>query len=1355
MEQILITRANATVELINSSATITSIVSAEHRKSALGEDVVVMDVETAVDRAFGIGDSIKLFGGNTYKINQLPEAEKISERKFRYNLVFEGIQYDLLRVLYRNEDVSSFSTSAEFALTGNIEMFLNVLINNANRTFGANKWALGEFPADTETKNLLFSNENCLTVLQRICSEYSYEFTFTETSTQKILNVKRLGSELDFTFEYGKAKGLYNLKRNSVDSKKIINKLFVYGSTKNIPANYKNYSQRLHFGTVSPFTESVVTDEDSIASFGVCEGSVIFDDVFPTGYNSITAINTSNRLEFTDSSMSFDLNAKDGSGNTLYLIPGVTAKVHFNSGNLAGYEFEIEKYTHSTKKFIIKAVDDGKGLKFPSSTESAFQFAVGDTYSLLDIVMPQSLIDAAESLLQSKGFDYLNENKAPIVKYTVAIDEAYLKSKTSELNIFDVGDSVVVKDSDFNVNTRIKIVSFTRNVLRPYSYSIVVSDVTEISALRALTIKANDTQRINRHNGFNEPIKFKQNPDSNPQIQSQIDETINRKPSVLIGRDSNNLTLGNKENQTLVELLGGKLKIGDSNLYSYKIEQGDGNIYSYLGIENDLQVDGRIGAVGGIEVGMGGVLITKEVNADNIPYGQITAENYIDVVTPVINFPNTINVNTIGATGSSIAVDSPVYFNQAIYIQPSENPNSPITNQQFDVALAAYDFGNIRIYSPVRAASNGSNVTLFGEYLLDSVNLVDGDKVLVKDQTDATENYIYIVKNGATWEKVTDLPNGTIKGIQVQVTEGGLVNKGGLFINTNATDVTVGVTEITFRQSYQNVLNPYAASLAADNQVFDGTNRFANKLEVRTPLTGTEAANMDYVIAKVGELNTTVVNGYWPKKNNYGIGTTTNNALEFYANNVKEAQINVGGRMTGLKGLHINDDVFTPPFATSGTDLANYYGITVRDNVHIGALGGLSRELYSLDFVRGSNTGSRAGLRFGNYISSGGVSNFYYGIEYSTGEKLSIGRYSSSAMDGTGVAFDSSKITTYDSSGNWAFGKSNASYRVDVNGDVNISGMFRLNGSFGADHTFLKSNGTTQEFAPMNVGEIEDIYDLFASKSFLSTNHYTKTESDLNFVKRVTDNGERGFFLYGDTDNTAKEAFVFTNPDTGIVGIHAFRLNDTTVEQFGFQLDKNGLPYWLFTDGSRKRILTENDVVSGGGSIVYTLAEPLYFSGTQINVRTASASQIGVLTSSKFSEFDAKLGQGSTVSTFLNYGANSVIYFERVGDTTESAGKISVYNYNGGADKDLVLNAKGVGADIFLLCDGAVFARSSSITNPLVMGVEVDFGANADNSILKFNGTNINWKLNTTPTNGQKFLVQYDSSKSTFFFVPA
>ena len=160
------------------------------------------------------------------------------------------------------------------------------------------------------------------------------------------------------------------------------------------------------------------------------------------------------------------------------------------------------------------------------------------------------------------------------------------------------------------------------------------------------------------------------------------------------------------------------------------------------------------------------------------------------------------------------------------------------------------------------------------------------------------------------------------------------------------------------------------------------------------------------------------------------------------------------------------------------------------------------------------------------------------------------------------------------------------------NDDVILGGRLKVAGSFGADHYFLKSNGTTQEWAIMNVGEIADI--------------------DQNFVRIIVDEGERGFSLYSDYDKNIREAFFFTNPDTGIVGIHGFRLNGSTVEQYGFQMLKDGKPYWLYPDGTRKRLLTELDLtgIGGGGTgVTYTLAEPLYFINNQINIRQASSSQ--------------------------------------------------------------------------------------------------------------------------------------------------
>jgi len=203
--------------------------------------------------------------------------------------------------------------------------------------------------------------------------------------------------------------------------------------------------------------------------------------------------------------------------------------------------------------------------------------------------------------------------------------------------------------------------------------------------------------------------------------------------------------------------------------------------------------------------------------------------------------------------------------------------------------------------------------------------------------------------------------------------------------------------------------------------------------------------------------------------------------------------------------------------------------------------------------------------------------------------------------------------------------------QVDVSGDVNVTGMYRLNGSIGADHAFLKSNGTTQEWSLLTVGEISDIDTLYASKVY----------TDLNYIKRVTDEGERGFYLYGDTANTVKEAFLFTNPDTGIVGIHAYRLNGSIIEQYGYQLTKDGLPYWLFADGTRKRILTENDAVGGGGGTVGgTVTSDLNF-GVQRNIFWRNP---GITDPNNFA---AKLfwqGSGSYSSSIFTEGSSGMVF---------------------------------------------------------------------------------------------------------------
>ena len=99
---------------------------------------------------------------------------------------------------------------------------------------------------------------------------------------------------------------------------------------------------------------------------------------------------------------------------------------------------------------------------------------------------------------------------------------------------------------------------------------------------------------------------------------------------------------------------------------------------------------------------------------------------------------------------------------------------------------------------PVRVAST-ANITLSGEQTIDGV-LTAADRVLVKDQTTASENGIYVTAAGA-WARAADADADAevIAGIAVYVAEG-TVGADKAYTLTTDDPITVGTTALTFAQ---------------------------------------------------------------------------------------------------------------------------------------------------------------------------------------------------------------------------------------------------------------------------------------------------------------------------------------------------------------------------------------------------------------------------------------------------------------------------------------------------------------------------------------------------------------------------
>ena len=104
-----------------------------------------------------------------------------------------------------------------------------------------------------------------------------------------------------------------------------------------------------------------------------------------------------------------------------------------------------------------------------------------------------------------------------------------------------------------------------------------------------------------------------------------------------------------------------------------------------------------------------------------------------------------------------------------------------------------------------RGASLG-NQPLSGALTEDGITYDDDDRYLAKDQSDLTQNGIYVVNTTGAWSRATDADSSdeVTPGMMVFVTNEGTVNgnTGWAILSSAATPLTLGVDDITFTQIF-------------------------------------------------------------------------------------------------------------------------------------------------------------------------------------------------------------------------------------------------------------------------------------------------------------------------------------------------------------------------------------------------------------------------------------------------------------------------------------------------------------------------------------------------------------------------
>lgn len=196
-------------------------------------------------------------------------------------------------------------------------------------------------------------------------------------------------------------------------------------------------------------------------------------------------------------------------------------------------------------------------------------------------------------------------------------------------------------------------------------------------------------------------------------------------------------------------------------------------------------------------------------DGSNIPDSTITSAKIADgaIVDADINASADIDANKIEATSFDTRVresrldqmsapTASVSLNsqKITGLADPTNPQDAATKIYVDNAVVGID------WKPSVAAATTGNITLSGEQIVDGIALTAGERVLVKDQTDATQNGVYIVNAGA-WTRSEDADTGAeLTNAFAVFVEQGTVNADSGWVLTTDGAITIGTTGLDFVQ---------------------------------------------------------------------------------------------------------------------------------------------------------------------------------------------------------------------------------------------------------------------------------------------------------------------------------------------------------------------------------------------------------------------------------------------------------------------------------------------------------------------------------------------------------------------------
>ena len=538
MTEITLVKADGSLLPLNSKEPLRQVKSAVMKEERMGEDTLTLVVEATLPIDFTVGDTLQALG-KTYYLNTLPGVQRSARRHLTYTVVLESAKYDLSKTILVNEFAGGKETvnETEFSYTGEFDQLMDLAVINLNRTQGADSWqwrkvdtgADPDFdPQYQECKTLTFSCENVLSALNTICTEWGVEYRIETVDGRRTISVGQIGRQVyEYRFAYGKGRGLYSLTRSNARESSAPTRLYAYGSSQNLGTAYRERRRRLALPLEHPsplIREGLYVQDDALVErFGLIEGAVIFDQVYPSREGTVSSVDPQDELKFTDLEM-FDLNETDEQGDSKYLLGTSSPVVHFNTGNLGGYEFSIAGYNSTTKTFTLVPFTDENEYRYPSADDAAFRIAPGDRYVLLGIALPETYVAQAEERLAEKALEKYTRLAQGRYAYSLEIDPFFMKEYFPNARFapaFSAGDYLYIEDADLVDGTdattgqagtaAVKISSVSIDLYQPYHYTVELSESAAASVITQIVRSEKEIEKIVQINDLADPARARRN----------------------------------------------------------------------------------------------------------------------------------------------------------------------------------------------------------------------------------------------------------------------------------------------------------------------------------------------------------------------------------------------------------------------------------------------------------------------------------------------------------------------------------------------------------------------------------------------------------------------------------------------------------------------------------------------------------------------------------------------------------------------------------------------------------------------------------------------------------------------------